>query len=516
MDDLKLFAKSDQDLEGLLTTVKCFSDDIGMEFGLDKCAKASFVKGTLKATSSVTLDLDTTIRELDPEEAYKYLGVSEGNGINHTSMKEKVREEYYRRIRLVLKTELNSKNRIEALNTLAVPVVQYSFNILNWKMDEIRRMDTKTRQLLTSNRMHHLKADVDRLYLPRRSGGRGMINLETAYKTSTIGMATYLSVSKDWMIKLVHQHEQSKKLFSINKEASKYEREFELEDNVARNDELPATKQAKSSKSSAKSYALRQTAERWNQKSLHGKYPLRCQQADVDQTATHQWLRSSGLKAETEGFILAAQDQSLFTRNYQVNILKNGANEKCRFCDTHKETIDHLISGCPVLAPNECKNRHDRVGQYLHWTICNSYNIKTCEHWYEHKPEPVVEGENATLLWDFSIHTDRTIQANRPDIIIKDFKEKTCLLIDMSVPCDQNIAHKEFDKLSKYKDLQIEIQKMWSLKATTVPVIVGALGMIKKQTQKHLDKIPGNPQLQEIQKIVLTSTAHILRKALTI
>ncbi|XP_063585357.1 uncharacterized protein LOC134762740 [Penaeus indicus] len=270
----------------------------------------------------------------------------------------------------------------------------------------------------------------------------------------------------------------------------KYEREFELEDNVARNDELPATKQAKSSKSSVKSCALRQTAERWNQKSLHGKYPLRCQQADVDQTATHQWLRSSGLKAETESFILAAQDQSLFTRNYQANILKNGTNEKCRFCDTHKETIDHLISGCPVLATNEYKNRHDRVGKYLHWTICNSYNIKTCEHWYEHKPEPVVEGENATLLWDFSIHTDRTIQTNRPNIIIKDFKEKTCLLIDTSVPCDQNIAHKEFDKLSKYKDLEIEIQKMWSLKATTVPVIVGALGMIKKQTQKHLDKIP--------------------------
>eukprot|EP00794_Sanderia_malayensis_P001843 gene1843-2075_t len=72
----------------------------------------------------------------------------------------------------------------------------------------------------------------------------------------------------------------------------------------------------------------------------------------------------------------------------------------------------------------------------------------------------------------------------------KDVKEKTCLLIDMSVPCDQNIAPKEFDKLSKYKDLEIEIQKMWSLKTTTVPVIVGALGMIKKQTQKHLDKIP--------------------------
>ena len=74
----------------------------------------------------------------------------------------------------------------------------------------------------------------------------------------------------------------------------------------------------------------------------------------------------------------------------------------------------------------------------------------------------------------------------------------------MSIPTDQNIPAKDFDKLSKYKDLEIET------------VIVGAPGMIKKGCQKHLDTISGEPQLQEIQKIVLTNTAHILRKALSI
>ena len=86
----------------------------------------------------------------------------------------------------------------------------------------------------------------------------------------------------------------------------------------------------------------------------------------------------------------------------------------------------------------------------------------------------------------------------------------------MSIPTDQNIPAKEFDKLSKYKDLEIEIQRMWKLRTSTVPVIVGALGMIKKGCQKHLDTILGEPILQEIQKIVLTSTAHILRKALSV
>ena len=197
MDDLKLFAKNDQDLEGLFNTVKEFSNDIGMEFGLDKCAKASFVRGKLQKTSSINLDVNTAIRDLDPEETYRYLGVNEGDGINHASMKEKIRKKYYRRIRLVLKIELNSKNGLESINTLAVPVVQYSFNIINWNLVDLNRLDTKTCKLLTSNKMHHPKADVDRLYLPRSSGGRGMIELETSYKTTTIGMQKYLTVSND-------------------------------------------------------------------------------------------------------------------------------------------------------------------------------------------------------------------------------------------------------------------------------------------------------------------------------
>ena len=78
----------------------------------------------------------------------------------------------------MLKTELNSPNFIEATNILAIPVVTYSFNIINWAIPEIRRLDTKIHKLLTCNRRHHLKADVDRLYIPRNEGGRRMIQLE--------------------------------------------------------------------------------------------------------------------------------------------------------------------------------------------------------------------------------------------------------------------------------------------------------------------------------------------------
>ena len=64
-------------------------------------------------------------------------------------------------------------------------------------------------------------------------------------------------------------------------------------------------------------------ALKWEEKFLHGKYPTRVKEADVDCNLTHKWLKSAGLKAETEGLLVAAQDQSLATRSYQHRILNN-------------------------------------------------------------------------------------------------------------------------------------------------------------------------------------------------
>ena len=72
------------------------------------------------------------------------------------------------------------------------------------------------------------------------------------------------------------------------------------------------------------------------------------------------------------------------------------------------------------------------------------------------------------------------------------------------------------EKLSKYKDLEIEVTKMWGMKTTTVPVVIGALGVIKKGIEKHIEKIPGTINITELQKIALLGSSHILRKVLSI
>ena len=104
VDDLKLYGTSDNQLTGLINTVKNVSDDIKMEFGLDKCAKASFKRGKKVSAEGIPLNDNQLIQDLDQAETYKYLGMEEGKGVQHHKMKVKIRKEYKRRIKPVLKS----------------------------------------------------------------------------------------------------------------------------------------------------------------------------------------------------------------------------------------------------------------------------------------------------------------------------------------------------------------------------------------------------------------------------
>ena len=82
------------------------------------------------------------------------------------------------------------------------------------------------------------------------------------------------------------------------------------------------------------------------------------------------------------------------------------------------------------------------------------------------------------------MHTDREVTANRPVIIIKNKKEKTCTLIDVAIPAERNVVQKEAEKKLKYKSLGIEIQRMWNLKCTNIPVIIGATGIVTRNLRR--------------------------------
>jgi hypothetical protein len=88
-------------------------------------------------------------------------------------------------------------------------------------------------------------------------------------------------------------------------------------------------------------------------------------------------------------------------------------------------------------------------------------------------------------------------------------------LIDVAISGDRNVIKKEAVKILKYKDLTIEIQRMWNVKARVIPIIIGATGAISKSCRKYVSDIPGNHDVKALQKTVILGSANILRKVLT-
>ena len=79
---------------------------------------------------------------------------------------------------------------------------------------------------------------------------------------------------------------------------------------------------------------------------------------------------------------------------------------------------------------------------------------------------------------------------------------------------ETEISLKRSREDSKYKDLTIEIQRMWNVKTRVIPVIIGATGTISKSFRKYVSNIPGHHEVKELQKTAILGTAHILRKVL--
>ena len=183
-------------------------------------------------------------------------------------------------------------------------------------------------------------------------------------------------------------------------------------------------------------------------------------------------------------------------------------------CSQHEETVDHIVSGCEVLAKTEYISRHNNAAAYLHWSICKDHDIEITDKWYEHEPETAMHNKdnNITITWDMPVNTDRTITANRPGIIVKDSVNSTCKLIEWTVPSDRNIALKEIERKSKYKDLELEIQKMWHKETLVIPVVVGALGTVKKGMVEDIKKVSERTTVTEIQKISMLGSARIVRR----
>ena len=132
MDDLKLYGKSLEELDSLVQTVRIYSKDIGMEFGIEKCAMIEMKRGKMIYSEGIQLPSGEKIKSLEEDEGYKYLGVLESDKVKSLEMKSILKAEYFRRTRKILKSSLNAGNIIQAINSRAASAIRYGAGIVEW------------------------------------------------------------------------------------------------------------------------------------------------------------------------------------------------------------------------------------------------------------------------------------------------------------------------------------------------------------------------------------------------
>ena len=491
MDDLKLFAESKEKLRHLLQVVTTFSNDIRMEFGVDKCRLVNLHRGKLVDADSFRINERDEIRSMAEGESYKYLGFLQLKGIHHTAIKKELQEKFLYRVSRILKSFLSAGNKTKAINTFAVPLLTYSFGVVKWTKTDLEAIERALRVSLTKFRMHHPKSATERVTLPRIEGGRGVTDIQAL-------CAFQIQQLRRYFVESQNRHEIYRTVCGADHGLSALhlaQEDYQLNCDVKTTDEKIAA---------------------WKLKELHGTHPHQLAQTHIDKVASNAWLVRGDLFMETEGFMIAIQDRVIATKNYRRYILHEEVEDRCRKCNAVGETIEHVVAGCKALAEAAYLGRHNAVAKIVHQQLALKHNLvnQYVPH-YKYLPSPVLENSCVKLYWDREITTDVLIRANRPDIVVYDKRMKRVTIIDIAVPLDRNVQSTFSTKITKYHDLAEELRQMWHLEGVRiVPVVISATGLVPYALINSLEELELRNELHSIQKAVVLGTCNTVRRFL--
>ena len=316
--------------------------------------------------------------EVDENGHYKYLGIEELDSIRHDKVKDKVSAKFKSKLRKLLGSELNARNLFQAINESILPIISYSFGVVNWNEDELKGYDTQIRKMLNMYRVFELKSDVDRLYLPREKGGRGLISVWDSFLSSTSRIAHALTNTDNQILQQCIDIEK-KSLYSNQSMSAKYENKLAIENlkNFCKKDIMS---QAKIKACLMKQAISKDREQAYLDKPQHGAFVRLLEKSDADIKLSMAWLKNCYLDPHTESYICAAQELALFTKYHEKHILKTSNDDLCRVCKKDPETIFHILGACDALAKREYFTRHNNMCVHACMRAFLRTSLSACIH----------------------------------------------------------------------------------------------------------------------------------------
>ena len=310
VDDLKLYASSVNTAKKQLNLVTEFSKDTGMTFGDDKCAYQQIQNGKLlKCTNNLKIN-QLSVKPMKEGDTHKYLGIDENISYVGPISKDRITKEYYHRIKKILNSELSSFNKVIAHNTFAVPVFITSVGIVDWTINEIKEINCKTRKQLTTTGNFHPNGDVDRLYIPRSEGGRGLKSTVRMYESRIVSVVQHLQLNKSYNTSLQIVAEQELNNIIRLKEKLLANYQIECEQN---------TTPMKLSKAFIKA-DIESQRKRYNGKVMHEYYEKKLEQdPGIDKSLSFLWKKDRYVTCECGNYYRQSKTKSFQQNTYNKN-----------------------------------------------------------------------------------------------------------------------------------------------------------------------------------------------------
>jgi len=540
VDDLKTYHKSPDKAMLMARTLKTMFEDIGLQWGLDKCAAVNIQRGKICPTTNINLNESEELKMLEETDQYKFLGKHENSAHLEQQVYSNTSEEYIKRLSVIWTSNISIPRKIRATNTFALSLLQYQMWTANWLINELKELDRLTREVIRKTGAINNNESLKLLYLPEDQGGSGLKSVEDTYKHTKIKMANYINNSQDQRIKAVKTHEKDKihkGRKSLFKDATRYAAEYNLNcefndtETVIRNKEGKTTNITLPSPRLIKDLLRDATQDKYQhemkqQTWLGALTTKQLEDQDMSPNANQLFRTWKNIPDVVYSVNKKIRQQLLPTRTYQQTKLQAQVpTTKCRMCDSQTESTSHILSGCSKIAQNLYTARHDRMLRPIYHYLLYKYDFQENDNnkpWYQQSiPISVMENDKSKIMWNTPFKLERAPEngANKPDIAVMNKEDNTWLIIEGTICQVGKIAEKTTLKQIKYNDLRKELKNLYKdcREINQINIVFDFLGGYHVKLEKELSKIIENKKqtdylIKKMQKWIVAQNNEIVKK----
>ena len=386
-----------------------------------------------------------------------------------------------------------------------------TFGLLDWTIDEIDSIDKKTRKILTMTGNFHKNSDIDRFYMPRKLGGRGIKEIMAAYECRIVSAKQHLTQNKKnnkYLSKVIESEENG--IIRIANELIK-QSNIEVNENLSPRDVGQLYQQ----------YVINTKSQKFTEKQMHGYLFKKVKEQDQIDKST-SWTTDKYITSHFEGYAFAIHEQEINTKDLQYrHDIKSGKtpwqNNKCRLCNYCVEDITHVISSCSKMSSRYyLPLRHDVIAKTVYNEILRKENPDR-KKLINNETEFITTVNDKELWWNVAVKTSSKVPHDRPDMIVWDMTKKLCYIIEFSCPADINIVNKVSEKENIYGPLIRNMQMMYeNYSFMFIPIIVGALGHVPKCIFTNIENLGFTKNktkklVKKLQVLSVTGTVKICK-----